>query len=111
MLSTNSFSSSGSRASAALFISFPLLRTSRTPELNAVSSTAQRRLPVGKKVITCAEEHNLESRTPLLELRNVSYQVPMNYDVHIFKDMNFKVYPGEFVIVIGGNGAGKSTGK
>lgn len=47
---------------------------------------------------------------PLLELRNIQYQLPMNFSVHLFNDLNFKVYPREFVVIIGANGAGKSTG-
>lgn len=48
---------------------------------------------------------------PLLEMRNINYQVPMNFDLQLFTDMNFKVFSGEFVIIVGENGAGKSTGK
>lgn len=44
-------------------------------------------------------------------MRDINYQVPMNWDVTVFSGMNFKVYPNEFIIVIGENGAGKSTGK
>jgi len=41
----------------------------------------------------------------------MNYFLPMNYSVQLFKDMNFEVHPGEFVVVIGENGAGKSTGE
>lgn len=48
---------------------------------------------------------------PLLELRNIWYRLPNNFDVNLFRGMNFKVFPNEFVLLIGENGAGKSTGE
>ena len=48
---------------------------------------------------------------PLLEMRNITYRIPNNWIVKVFDNMNFCVYPKEFVVVIGHNGAGKTTGK
>lgn len=63
-------------------------------------------------VLKCsqAQEHN-EDQIPLLEMRNMTLQAHMDFDRYIFKNMNFKVYSKQFVIIIGENGAGKSTGK
>lgn len=63
-----------------------------------------------RAVVSCIPNSERRDETPLLEMRNVSYQVPMNYDVQLFENMTFKAYAGEFVIVIGENGSGKSTG-
>lgn len=47
-----------------------------------------------------------EERTPLLEFKDVNtYYGP----VHILKDVNLKIYPGEIVCLLGGNASGKST--
>lgn len=43
-------------------------------------------------------------------MRNITFQAPMNFEKYIFTNMNFKIYPKQFVIVVGENGAGKSTG-
>lgn len=47
-----------------------------------------------------------DSRTPALELRNVSKSFG---EVKSLSDINFKIYPGEVVGLLGDNGAGKST--
>lgn len=67
--------------------------------------------PHFKKVILCCNTRPRQrDEVPLLEMRNISYQVPMNFDLQLFKNMNFKVYSKELVLIIGENGAGKSTG-
>src|SRR5687768_12774582 len=48
--------------------------------------------------------------SPIIELRNVAkvYRTPAAA-FWALKDVNLKVYPGEFVAVLGKSGAGKST--
>lgn len=46
------------------------------------------------------------SKTPVLELRNVSKTFG---EVRSLSEINFQVYPGEIVGLLGDNGAGKST--
>jgi putative ABC transport system ATP-binding protein len=47
---------------------------------------------------------------PLIELRHVnkSFQVGKN-TISVLKDINFKIYPREFIIILGPSGSGKST--
>jgi len=49
-------------------------------------------------------------KKPIIELKNVQkdYQVGKN-DVHVLKDVNIKIYPEEFIIILGPSGSGKST--
>ena len=42
----------------------------------------------------------------LLEIKNLSFKYGNNY---ILKDVNFNVYRGDYIALIGSNGAGKST--
>ena len=44
--------------------------------------------------------------TPLLEMRGVNTHYGA---VHILKDVEFSIYPGELVCLLGGNASGKST--
>ena len=46
------------------------------------------------------------SDTPLLEFRNINTHYGA---VHILKDVNLAIYPGEMVCLLGGNASGKST--
>lgn len=48
-------------------------------------------------------------QVPLLEMRDITYHVPMDFENQLFSNMNFKVFPGEFIVIMGQNGAGKST--
>jgi branched-chain amino acid transport system ATP-binding protein len=47
-----------------------------------------------------------DKRTPLLEFRNINTHYGA---VHILKDVNLAIYPGELVCLLGGNASGKST--
>ncbi|MHB1135633.1 MAG: ABC transporter ATP-binding protein, partial [Coriobacteriia bacterium] len=47
-----------------------------------------------------------EQRTPLLEFRNVQTYYGR---IQILKGVDYKVYPGEIVCLLGGNASGKST--
>lgn len=47
-----------------------------------------------------------EGSTPLLEFRNINTHYGA---VHILKDVNLAIYPGELVCLLGGNASGKST--
>lgn len=73
----------------------------RTRPRNRVSASAT---PVP------AKPEKEDVRTPLYEMRGITFRIPMDFDVILFNNMNFQIYPGEFVVMIGGNGAGKSTG-
>lgn len=59
---------------------------------------------------SCCDSSTPKRKVPVLELRDISYRLPNNFDVELFKKMQFKIFPGEFVLIIGQNGAGKSTG-
>lgn len=47
-----------------------------------------------------------DTRTPLLEFRDVNTHYGA---VHILKDVDLAIYPGELVCLLGGNASGKST--
>ncbi len=51
-------------------------------------------------------EPGASERRPLLEFRNVNTHYGA---VHILKDVNLAIYPGELVCLLGGNASGKST--
>lgn len=51
-------------------------------------------------------------KPPLIEFKNVSFKYPSEKEEtspYVFKDLNFKILPGEKVGLVGQNGAGKST--
>lgn len=53
-----------------------------------------------------SESNILDKNEPILSLENIS----VNFGNHlVLKSINVKVYPGEFIGLIGANGAGKST--
>lgn len=53
-----------------------------------------------------SNEHHPANQQPLLDLQNVS----AGYDGQaIIHDINLKIFPGEFVALVGDNGTGKST--
>ncbi len=52
-------------------------------------------------------EKNLASKVPVIEIKNLSFSYGGSEDV--LKDINFNVYKGDFVGLIGPNGGGKST--
>ena len=47
-----------------------------------------------------------DTRTPLLEFRGINTHYGA---VHILKDVDLAIYPGELVCLLGGNASGKST--
>ena len=47
-----------------------------------------------------------EAQTPLLEFRDVRTHYGR---IEILKSVNYKIYPGEIVCLLGGNASGKST--
>jgi len=53
-----------------------------------------------------AEANAGDGRTPLLEFRDINTHYGA---VHILKDVNLAIYPGELVCLLGGNASGKST--
>jgi branched-chain amino acid transport system ATP-binding protein len=55
---------------------------------------------------TDTEQSENHGRTPLLEFRNINTHYGA---VHILKDVNLAIYPGELVCLLGGNASGKST--
>ncbi len=48
------------------------------------------------------------STPPLIEFKNVWFKYP-NTKKYIFKNLNFKINPGDNIALVGKNGAGKST--
>ncbi len=48
----------------------------------------------------------MSEQTPLLEFRGINTHYGA---VHILKDVNLAIYPGELVCLLGGNASGKST--
>jgi branched-chain amino acid transport system ATP-binding protein len=51
-------------------------------------------------------EPDPDGRTPVLEFRGINTYYGA---VHILKDVNMKIYPGEMVCLLGGNASGKTT--
>ncbi len=47
-----------------------------------------------------------DERAPILEFRDVNAHYG---PVHVLKDVNLKIYPGEIVCLLGGNASGKTT--
>ncbi|MFA6409421.1 MAG: ATP-binding cassette domain-containing protein [Gammaproteobacteria bacterium] len=45
---------------------------------------------------------------PLLEIKNLSY-TPQGLSRSVLNNINYKIYPGDFVILLGSNGSGKSS--
>jgi len=80
-------------------------------------STRRRRQRPGMNTLSCcasstpapAPASKSVERVPLVQLKNVHYCVPMDYDRVIFKNLNLSIYPGELVLITGLNGSGKST--
>jgi putative ABC transport system ATP-binding protein len=46
--------------------------------------------------------------TPLLQIKNISLHIPA-VERWILKDINYTIHPGDIIIVLGGNGSGKSS--
>jgi energy-coupling factor transport system ATP-binding protein len=56
------------------------------------------------------KEHYMQkflNSNPLVEFQNVNFEYEKNNN--ILSNINFKAYPGEFIAIIGDNGAGKTT--
>ena len=78
---------------------FDLLRTYglRRPTMESLSDWSSLLTPNG---------HHPDNIQPLLDLQNLS----AGYDGQaIIRDINLKIFPGEFVALVGDNGTGKST--
>jgi ABC-type multidrug transport system fused ATPase/permease subunit len=61
--------------------------------------------------LSCCKKSSPEpgKSKPLVELRDLKYTVPLNRAARVLTGANFAVRPHEFVVVVGENGAGKST--
>ncbi|KAF2673407.1 P-loop containing nucleoside triphosphate hydrolase protein [Microthyrium microscopicum] len=51
----------------------------------------------------------LSSNTPLIEFRNVCFSYPTRPTIPILRNLNLKIYAGQFVALVGSSGCGKST--
>ncbi len=50
------------------------------------------------------------SKKPLIEISNVQKNFSVGKNViHVLKDINLKIYQGEFIVILGPSGSGKST--
>jgi putative ABC transport system ATP-binding protein len=47
-------------------------------------------------------------KTPLLDIHNISLQFPGS-DKKILENISYTVYPGDFIVILGSNGSGKSS--
>ncbi|MDD4792633.1 MAG: energy-coupling factor transporter ATPase [Firmicutes bacterium] len=54
-----------------------------------------------------AEASSGSTRAPLVEVMDLEFQYPMG--AKALNGVNLKIYPGEFVAIVGQNGAGKTT--
>lgn len=90
----------------------PFLRTTKLQGSfqKKASSLSSRKRCKSFVPLCCTSGQNDTPSVPLFEMRNVTFQIPFNFDVVLFRDMRFHINPGEFIIMIGSNGAGKSTG-
>lgn len=58
------------------------------------------------QIIKITNEYKSDIKDTLLELKNISYKVK---DREILKDISFKVFKGEKIVLLGENGCGKTT--
>lgn len=47
--------------------------------------------------------------TPVVEFVNASFAYPTKESVHVLKNVNLKIMPGESIAVVGPSGSGKSS--
>ncbi|MDI6791945.1 MAG: energy-coupling factor transporter ATPase [bacterium] len=52
------------------------------------------------------EKHRRQRGTPIIEVNNLLYAYP---ERRVLEGINFKIYKGEFLAIIGSNGSGKTT--
>lgn len=57
------------------------------------------------------EENSMEIAIPLIELRQIhrTFKTDGGVEVHALRGIDLKIYPGEFLAIIGQSGSGKST--
>lgn len=59
-------------------------------------------------MIKIEKQGTIQNEKPLIEFRGVSKTYPSG-NTHALEDVNIRIFPGEFVFVVGASGAGKST--
>jgi putative ABC transport system ATP-binding protein len=60
-------------------------------------------------VIQTGDPPAADGRTPLLELENVSRVYGEEIEVYAMRDVSLRIYPGDFMSIVGPSGSGKST--
>lgn len=60
------------------------------------------------KMVANSSSQRVVSNTPVLRLENVSYRYASR-PVTVLKGINFEIFPGEMIGIVGASGAGKST--
>ncbi len=64
--------------------------------------------PLGKLSVNREASKNSSTKKPVIEFDNVWFRYHQNhYDV--LQGLSLKIYPGEFLAILGGNGTGKTT--
>ena len=61
------------------------------------------------KIVNGSTSPDLISGEVAIEFKNASFAYPSKESVHVLKNINFKIYKGESVALVGASGSGKSS--